>query len=386
MTTKPLKGINVVECSAVFAGPICSRLLADGGAEVIKIESPDGGDQTRGPRGDSRVFAHFNAGKRSIAVNLASESGRDIVRQLIARADVFIENFRPGVMQKFGLDYAALKDAHPGLVYCSISGFGQTGPYAQHGAYAPIAHASSGYDVAHMRAQADPDAPPQRSPIMIADMLTGSYAFGAIQTALIGRAQTGLGDFIDVSMQESMMMLIPGQIQGAQTPDAPRAGGFRPVRVRDGYVMVCIVSERNFVALCQALDRMDLVEDERFERSVRFANMDALVAIMEEWGAAFTADEAEARLNATGVPVSRYNAAEDLFTHPQVEERGTFLPVSDARGDFLIQRAPFLMLNNDNHSGTHTPSLGEHTDEVVTDVLGLDEDALARLRANGAIA
>ncbi len=386
MPAKPLAGINVVECSAVFAGPICARLLADGGANVIKVESPAGGDQTRGPNGDSRVFAQFNAGKRSIAVNLASESGRDVVHRLIAQADVFIENFRPGVMQKYGLDYASLQDAHPSLVYCSISGFGQTGPYAQHGAYAPIAHASSGYDVAHMRAQADPNAPPQRAPIMIADMLTGAYAFGAIQTALLGRLQSGVGDFIDVSMQESMMMLIPGQIQGAQTDDPPRAGGFRPIRVSDGYVMVCIVSERNFAALCAALERMDLLEDPRFERATRFQNMDALVAIMEDWAAALTADEAEARLNATGVPVSRYNAAEDLFTHPQVEERGSFLPINDARGDFLIQRAPFLMLNNDNHSGSHTPGLGEHTDEVVAGVLGMTPDEIAQLRDSGAIA
>lgn len=384
--TKPLAGINVVECSAVFAGPICSRLLADGGADVIKIETPRGGDQTRGPTGDSRVFAQFNAGKRSIAVNLASAEGRSVVLRLLERADVFIENFRPGVMQKYGLNYDTLKGDFPGLIYCSISGFGQTGPYAQHGAYAPIAHASSGYDVAHMRAQADPDAPPQRAPIMIADMLTGSYAFGAIQTALLGRMQSGVGDYIDVSMQESMMMLIPGQIQGAQTDNPTRAGGFRPVRVSDGYVMVCIVSQRNFEALCNALDQPGLLNDERFEPAVRFQNMDALVAIMEAWGANLTADQAEEQLNATGVPVSRYNAAEDLFTHPQVVERASFLPVADARGEFLIQRAPFLMRNNDNHSGPATPALGEHTDEVLTDVLNLAQAEVAALRASGAVA
>ena len=383
---KPLAGINVVECSAVFAGPICARLLADGGADVIKIESPNGGDQTRGPTGNSRVFAQFNAGKRSIAVNLATPEGRDVVLRLLAKADVFIENFRPGVMAKYALDYDTVKTEFSGLVYCSISGFGQTGPYAQHGAYAPIAHASSGYDVAHMRAQADPNAPPQRAPIMIADMLTGSYAFGAIQTALLGRLQSGVGDYIDMSMMESMMMLIPGQIQGAQTDNPTRAGGFRPVRVRDGYVMVCIVSERNFETLCRALDRMDLFTDPRFLGPERNQNMGALVAIMEEWAADLTADEAEERLNATGVPVSRYTAAEDLFGHPQVTERGSYLPMTAARGEFLLQRAPVLMRNNDNHSGATTPTLGQHTDEVLTTFLDLSVEEVAALRVTGAVA
>jgi len=361
-------------------------MLADCGADVIKIETPKGGDQTRGPTGDSRVFAHFNAGKRSIAVNLANADGRDLVMRLTEQADVFVENYRPGVMRKYGLDYEHLKADRPGLIYCSISGFGQTGPYAQHGAYAPIAHASSGYDVAHMRAQADPDAPPQRAPVMIADMLTGAYAFGAIQTALLGRAQSGVGDYIDVSMQESMMMLIPGQIQGAQTEDPPRAGGFRPVRVRDGYVMACIVSDRNFEGLCRGLERMDLLEDERFERSARFLNMDVLVAIMEDWAKDLTADEVEARLNATGVPVSRYNAADDLFTHAQVVERDSFLPMTDARGDFLIQRMPFLMRNNDNLAASSAPALGEHTDHIIIDELGMTEADVSRMRSNGSVA
>ena len=244
MPAKPLQGLKIADFSAVYAGPICARMLSDCGADVIKVEAIRGGDVMRGPTGNSRVFAHFNAGKRSIALDLTQPDAQQIAKQLIAQSDVLIENFRPGVMAKFGLGYDDLSEQFPSLVYCSISGFGQQGPFAQRAAYAPIAHAASGFDYAYLSSQGNVGGRPPDSGIMIADMLTGSYAFGAIQTALLGRMQSGRGDFVDVTMMESMMSLIPRQLQDAQLAKTPRDGGFRPIRVRDGYVMICIISKK----------------------------------------------------------------------------------------------------------------------------------------------
>lgn len=385
MTSKPLQGFTVIDCSAVYAGPICARLLADAGADVIKIESPGAGDQTRGPTGSSRVFAHFNAGKRSIALDLKQPRGQAVARELMARADIFIENFRPGVMQRFGLDYASVAEDQPHLVYCSISGFGQQGPFAQHGAYAPIAHASSGYDKAHMAGQADPDGEPQRSGIMIADMLTGAYAFGAVQTALLGRSQTGKGDHIDISMQESMMMMIPAQIQAAQVESPPRAGGFRPIRVKDGHVMVCVVSERNFQCLCRAINRPDMLGDDRFARGNRFRNMDALVVAMEQWSKDLSAAECERLLNEGEVPCSAYNSAADLFAHPQLGVRDAFREFSDADGTFLIQNTPFHLARGDVSITPTCPALGEHSVSVLREVLDMPEAEIRLLQESGVI-
>ena len=275
--SKPLSHLKVLDFSAVYAGPICARLLSDCGADVIKIETLGSGDIIRGPNGTTRVFSHFNAGKRSIALDLRRVEAQEITRQLLIDTDVVIENFRQGVMQKFGLDYGTVKALNPTLVYCSISGFGQQGPFAQRAAYAPIAHAASGFDVAHMRTQQQANAEPSVSSIMIADMLTGSFAFGAIQTALLGRERSGQGDFIDVSMLESMMSLIPGQVQLAQIPNSPSSNGFHPIRTSDGFVMICIVSSKNMRRLCEAIDRVDLLTDPRFANGEHFKNTKVFV-------------------------------------------------------------------------------------------------------------
>ena len=382
---KHLDSYKVLDFSAVYAGPICARFLSDFGADVIKVETPMGGDMTRGPKGMSRMFAHFNAGKRSVSIDLKKTAGQALAHQLIADADIVIENFRPGVMKQFGLDYHSIKNDRPDLVYCSISGFGQSGPYVHRAAYAPIAHAASGFDIAHTLSQPDPEARPPVWGIMVADMLTGSYAFGAIQTALLGRERTGLGEYIDVTMMESMMMLIPGQIQAAQMENAPAAGGFRPIKAKDGFVMVCIVSEKNMHGLCEAMNRPDMLEDERFARGKRFVNMDEFVAEIETWSSFLTMAECENRLNETGVPCSVYNKPADLFDHPQVLERSSFTELEDEFGSFLIQNAPFKFASIDGSTSTLAPALGEQTDEVLSQVLNLSDIEIDQLRQEGTI-
>ncbi|MDC6449057.1 CaiB/BaiF CoA-transferase family protein [Pseudomonadales bacterium] len=380
---KPLSGLNVIDFSMAYAGPICGRMLSDCGADVIKVEPLGVGD---GVRGDARIFTHFNAGKRGVQIDLSTSEGQQLALGLIDQADVVIENYRPGIMKRFGLDYASVKTQCPSLVYCSISGFGQTGPAAQRAAYAPIAHAASGYDTAHMNAQVHTDdstkARPPASGIMIADMLTGAYAFGAIQTALLGRFNTGLGDYIDVTMMESMMTLIPAQQQAAQIADSPPRGGFLPIKAKDGYIMACIVTDKNFEGLCQVIHREDLHQDDRFERFNRIKNLHHLVVEIEKWSVTRTIADCEAQLNSTGVPCSRYNAVEDLFNDPQLQHRGTFSIAEDEEGEYFVQNLPFQLASQGEATTPVAPEAGKHTDSVLKDSLGLDIEAISTLRKN----
>jgi CoA:oxalate CoA-transferase len=384
--TKPLAHLKILDFSAVYAGPICTRLLSDCGADVIKIETPGLGDVIRGPKGTSRTFSHFNAGKRSIAIDLKSEAGQAMAKELAKDADVVVENFRPGVMKQFGLDYASLSAIKPDLVYCSISGFGQTGPFAQRAAYAPIAHAAGGFDIAHMRSQGDEETAPSIWGIMIADMLTGSYAYGAIQTALLGRQQSGQGEYIDVTMLESMMSLIPAQIQSAQMENPPKAGGFHPVQTKDSYLMVCILSGKNMHGLCHAIERLDMLEDERYSSSQRFKHMAEFVADIEAWSLKLTSVECEAILSKFGVPCSVYNAAEDLFDHPQIASRNVFTQQHDEYGMFKIQNAPYTFASIDVSTSSESPGLGEHTDQVLAEKLSYSAEKIASLRQEKVVA
>ena len=383
MPEKPLSGLKIVDFSAVFAGPICTRLMSDCGADVIKIEPPVGGDVIRGPLGRSRLFAHFNAGKRCVALDLAQSQGQELARELIAGADVMVENYRPGIMAKFGLDYDALRDEFPELVYCSISGFGQSGPQVHRAAYAPIAHAASGFDHVHQQDQIEPDAPPPVWSIMVADMLTGSYAHGAILTALLGRGHHGRGDYIDVTMLESMMMLIPSQVQFAQMENPPPAGGFRPILCKDGFVMVCIVSGKNLKCLAETIGKPELARDERFQLGNRSRNQDAFFAEIESFTRQLTVIEAEQVLNEGGVPCSRYNSPADLFSHPQLTERASFTEFEDETSKFLVQNAPYLLDSSDISTTPTNPGLGEHTLEIIGQ--GRDSAVLKSWRDNGVI-
>lgn len=385
-STKPLQGYKVIDFSAVFAGPICARMLLDCGADVIKIESPGTGDFTRGVDGLTRVYAHFNAGKRSIVIDLKHTEGRKLAHRLIAQADIVIENFRPGIMARFGLDYASLQQERPDLVYCSISGFGQSGPHVNRAAYAPIVHAASGFDSVHTQAQTGGKQRPPNWEIMIADILTGSYAFGAIQTALLGRERTGRGDHVDVSMMESMMSLIPAQIQAAQMAEPPAIGRFCPVQTSDGFVMICIVSDKTMENLCAAINRADLLKDPRFIRGPRTANLKHLATEIERWSSAMTSENCELALNNAEVPCSAYQHPSDLFAHPQVLDRKSFTTLQDdVLGDFLIQNTPFRFRNADITAAGWVAKLGEHTDAVLREQLGLAQPEIAALRAAGIV-
>src|SRR5215510_7745167 len=262
-----LDGLRVLDFTTTIAGPHCARMLADLGAEVIKIEAPEGDMmRTRPPlrNGASTSFGQLNAGKKSIALNLKSPDAVEAARRLVATTDVLVENFRPGVMRRFGLDYDTLKAIKPDLIYCAISGYGQTGPSAALPAYAPVIHAASGYDVAHLSYQ-DGRTRPDNNGIFIADVLTGTYAFGAIMAALYQRRVTGRGQMVDVSMLESMLTMTLSEMQRAQFPlPPPGRPMFGPIETRDGYIMLAVASERTFADLARAAGRTDWLVDPRF--------------------------------------------------------------------------------------------------------------------------
>ena len=384
--TRPLADIRVLDFGQIMAGPHCTRLLADLGAEVIKIEPPTGDAmRTRKPlrEGASAYFGHMNGGKRSVCLDLAKADGRRIAGALAARCDVLVESFRPGVMQRFGLDYATLGPQLPRLVYCSISGFGQTGPYAQRPAFAPLIHAMSGHDLAHMGYQDEAEAPP-RTAIFAADVLTGVYAFGAIQAALLQRQRTGGGQHIDTSILESMASLLIYELQEAQFPSDDKRLIYTPLRAADGFVIVAPFTEKNYRALFRAIGRAELADDPRFAtHRAREAHWQALMALVQEWTAGRPVAECERLLLAADCPAARYREVAELLDDPQLAHRHHIARIEDAGGAFSVPNPPFLMSDAATATGGQVPALGEHTREVLAALLDYDEATLDALCADG---
>jgi len=371
-----LSGLRVLDFTTTIAGPHCTRLLADLGAEVIKIEAPAGDMmRTRPPmrNGASTSFGQLNAGKKSIAVDLKSPAAVEAVRRLVATADVVVENFRPGVMRRFGLDYEALRPIKPDLVYCAISGYGQTGPSAELPAYAPVIHAASGYDLAHMAYQGAAQGAARRPDycgIYIADVLTGTYAFGAIATALYQRQTTGEGQMIDVSMLESMLTLTLSEIQAAQFAVAPPGRPvFGPVATKDGYINLSIASERTFQNLAAASGHPRWLTDPRFaEYTNRRANWGELIDELERWSTERTISEVQAVFDRHGVPSSPYRTVKEAMADPQITHRRSFAEVHDAGGTFLAINPPFHMTATTAAARPFVAALSEHTEELLAEV------------------
>ena len=381
--TKPFDGVRVADFSTTIAGPQCTRMLADLGAEVVKIEAPEGDLMRSRPplrNGASTAFGQLNAGKQSVVLDLSRADGRDAARRLAERADVLVENFRPGVMKRFGLDYASLAPACPRLVYCSVSGYGQTGPSSALPAYAPVIHAASGFDLAHLAYQ-EGRGRPDACGIFVADVLSGVYAFGAIAAALNQRHATGRGQFIDVSMLESMLSLTLTELQHAQFP-VPMPGRpiFGPMRTADGYVMVAVASEKSFQGFVAAAGMAGLVDDPRFRDYVdRRRNWGDLMDLVEGWSATVDSRRCLEQLARHGVPCSPYRSVAEALADPQIAHRGALAEVRDDGGSFRALNPPFRMSDADVRVGAHAPSLGEHTRSALR-AAGLSDAQIDALR------
>jgi crotonobetainyl-CoA:carnitine CoA-transferase CaiB-like acyl-CoA transferase len=367
--TRSLDHIRVLDFTTTIAGPHCARLLADLGASVIKIEAAEGDMMRSRPPmrdGASTTFGQLNAGKQSIVLDLKQPAAQEVVRRLLATTDVLVENFRPGVMRRFGLDYAALCEAHPALVYCAISGYGQTGPSSDLAAYAPAIHAASGYDIAHLAYQPGRDRP-DNCGIYVADVLSGTYAFGAVMTALLHRQQTGRGQMIDVSMLESMLTLLLGEVQTAQFP-VPPAGRpmFGPVRTADGFIMPAVASERTFQGLARAAGHPEWITDARFAAYPdRRRHWGDLVDELELWSGNLPTAACQAAFDREGVPSSPYRSVREVLADPQLAHREALAEVIDAGGSFRVMNPPFRMSGATVRAGGFAAALGEHTRDVL---------------------
>ena len=373
--------LRVIDFTTTIAGPHCTRLLADLGADVIKIETPAGDMmRTRPPlrEGASSMFGQLNTGKRSVALDLKSKAARGALYKIIESADVVVENYRPGVTKRLGIDYDTLAKGRDDLIYCSISGYGQTGPSSKLAAYAPVIHAASGYDVAHMSYQPDRERPDYCG-IYIADVLAGTYAFGAVSAALVQRQKTGSGQHIDVSMLESMLSLTLLELQEAQfeMPPRPARPLFGPVETSDGYINIAVASERTFDAMARSANRLDWFEDPRFKNYPdRRANWAALMDEFEAWSRTVTNAECLEILDANGVPAAAYRSVREAMADPQLAHRKAFATVNDAGGSFQTLNPPFRLSGAVCGAGPTVAALGQHTNEVLHEV-GLSQEAIA---------
>jgi CoA:oxalate CoA-transferase len=375
-TAGPLARFKVLDFTTMMSGPMATRLLADLGCDVVKVERPPGGDHNRGRTptyGDSsRYFTQLNAGKRSVALDLGDPDDAEFARALARQADVVIENNRPGVMAKLGLDYAVVAADNPGVVYCSISGYGQQTSASSRAAYAPNIHAASGYDLANMGYQ-DGDAKPANTAIFLADALAAVYAVTAIQAGLLGRVDTGRGQFVDLALFDVMLNLMVFEMQAAQVHPAPPRSVYVPFTTTDGFVSIAPVSQHMFLALTRAIERPDLVDDERFRSApVRERNWGQLLDILRAWTKDKTTAECVEVLSNAGVAAAPYRRTDEVMADPYLVERGILSRQTDDGGEYHIFNPPYVFANGSVHARGAAPAMGAHRAVVASDWLADD--------------
>ena len=388
MAAAPLDGMRVVDFTTTIAGPYCARMMADLGAEVIKVEAIEGDMmRTRPPlrNGASTSFGQLNAGKQSIVLDLKRPEAQEVIRRLLPTIDFLVENFRPGVMQRFNLDYEALSKRHPALIYCSISGYGQTGPSSGLPAYAPAIHAASGFDMAHIAYQPGRDRP-DNCGIYIADIVSGTYAFAGAMAALAQRHVTGRGQHVDVSMLETMLSLMVGEVQTAQFPVAPAGRPmFGPVRTKDGFIMPAVASEKTFQSLCRAAGHPEWIADPRFAAYAnRRDNWGTFVDELELWSTVLTTEQCQAAFDANGVPASPYRTVREVMADPQIAHREAFAEVQDKGGSFKVLNPPFRMSDALVQVSGFSSALGEHGRDILESA-GYVADEIDRMAAAGVV-
>lgn len=386
----PLSGIRVVELARVLAGPWAGQMLADLGADVIKVEHPDGGDDTRawgppfvtGKDGENLSAAYYHAtnrGKRSIAVDLKSEEGRETVHRLIATADVVIENFKVGGLVKYGLDYQSLAAKHPKLIYCSITGFGQDGPYAPRAGYDYIVQGMSGF----MSVTGAPDGEPMKAGVAIADIFTGIYAVTAIQAALIHVMRHGDGQHIDMALLDVQSAVMANQNMNFLASGTPptRLGNAHPnispyevVPTSDGHIILAVGNDGQFRKLCGLLGLDGMADAERFATNrARVAHRVEVRQRVIERTAGFAKADLLDACERDGVPAGPINSIAETFDDPQIKARGMRIDLPDADGNLIPGvRTPIVFSGTPLVYDRPSPRVGEHTDVVLAELASLE--------------
>ncbi|HEX7074052.1 MAG TPA: CaiB/BaiF CoA-transferase family protein [Hyphomicrobiaceae bacterium] len=404
----PLSHIRVLDLSRVLAGPWASQFLADMGAEVIKIERPRSGDDTRawGPPfaleptendpGISAYFACANRGKQSVTVDIAHPKGQELIRKLAARSDVLLENFKVGGLAKYGLDYESLKAINPRLVYCSITGFGQTGPYAPRAGYDFLVQAMGGL----MSITGEPDDVPGGGPVKvgvaISDQMAGMNALAAILTALLKRERTGEGEYLDVALLDSTVAalinqastyLVSGTVPQRMGNAHPTVVPYQAFQTADGHIILAIGNDGQFQRFCAAAGLEALAEDARYRtNAARIINRETLIPRIAEALRKRTSSDWIALLESKAVPCGPINTIDQVFADPQVQARGMRRVLNhETAGPLPVVANPVRMATHDTTSAKAPPMLGESTDTVLSGVLGLSADEIAALRAEGIV-
>ena len=380
-----LDGVTVIDLTRVLAGPFCTMTLGDMGAEVIKVEEPCAGDDTRAwapfVEGWSSYFLGVNRNKKSLAVDLKAPEGREAVQRLARRADVFIENFRPGTLARFGLDFETLSHANPRLIYCSISGYGQTGPRSQQPGYDPVIQAEAGL----MAITGFADRPPSRVGIAITDYVAGLYGVSAILLALRERDRTGRGQLVDIALFDTLMatMTLPVGIYMATGESPTRMGNQHPsitpyetFQARDGAIMVCVGNPRLWTQFCEAIGEPALASDERFhDNTNRLRHRAALVEAIESVFRRHTVDALVALLDSRAIPCGRVRDMAQALADPQVAARNLLVDVPVVGlGEVSMVASPIKLSETPAVYRLPPPRLGEHSRQVLRDVgYGADE-------------
>ncbi len=390
----PLSGITVLDLTRVLSGPYCTMLLADMGARVIKVEQPGKGDDTRawGPpflQGESAYFLSINRNKESVTLDFKTPDGRDILEQLVARADVLIENFRPGTLTRLGLDYAAVSARHPRLVYCSISGFGHTGPRAAEPGYDAVMQAEGGL----MSITGAADGPPFRLGVAIADIVSGMFAAQGVTAALLARTTTGKGQNVDIAMLDSVAALLTYQAGIYFATGAPpaRMGNRHPTIVpyetfaaSDGEFVLAVGNDDQWRRFCAVAEIA--LEDRFATNRQRVTSYNELRPILDARVRSHPRAHWIERLTAAGVPCGSVRDLGELFADPQVDARRMVASVDHSLlGPLRVLGTPLKLSDTPPSIRTAPPTLGQHTDAVLTGDLGLASDRVADLRAKGVI-
>ena len=392
----PLDKIKVLDLTRVLAGPYATMLLGDLGAEVIKIEQPGTGDESRnfGPfkNGFSLYFMSVNRGKQSVTLNLKTERGQAIFKQLLEQTDILVENFRPGTMEKLGLDYDTLKVEHPSLIYAACSGFGQTGPYAQQGAYDMIIQGMGGI----ISITGEPDGPPVRVGTSISDITAALFTTIGVLSALHHRNRTGSGQFVDVAMLDSLVAVLENAVvRYFATGEAPKPLGARHPAITpfeafasaDGHVIIALGNDTLWAKFCEHVNRKELISDERFRTNAdRTENHGELFPMLSEIMSQRKTDDWIEALGKIGVPCGPINAMDKVVSHPQVQAREMITRIAhQITGEVEVPGVPIKLSETPGDVDAPAPSLGEHTTQVLTELLKMRPDEVEQLKRDGVI-
>ncbi len=397
-TELPLQGYRVLDLSRILAGPYCTMILGDQGAEIIKVERPGSGDDTRtwGPPfsgGESAYYICCNRNKKSIVIDLKKPEGLDLVRELVAVSDVFVENFTPGLTKKFGLDYETLRKINPKLVYASITAYGQDGPYRDRPGYDMVLSAVGGL----MYITGEQDGNPCKVGVAITDVLTGVYASGAITSALLWRERSGKGQHLDISLLDAQVSGLANIASNylVAGKEAQRWGTahesiipYQVFQAKDRPIAIAVANQKLWVNFCKVVGHEDWMNDPRFESNPkRVENREVLLPLIHELFAQKTCDEWMELLVGAAIPCGPVNNMEHLFADPQVIHRNMIAEVPHPTiGTLKLTGIPIKYSETPGSIRRHPPLLGEHTDEVLTGALELTPDKIEELKAKGAIA